>query len=516
MKKQALSIILALVLLLGNSSFLVFAQEINVSDVVEYFGVIDDWGMDDLNLSGVDMTGIDLSTFDSKSAGDLTLEPPIVETPFSTAETDADGLSAKTLLDPATATGSGSFVPCGDGKLNIELKISKANPQVPLEGAGGNIKNAIIVKSIKIKNITDDPDAAEYDLQGCSVCDGGGKLKLDASGNAIIKGWVRLKQIYVAGPVNFDADIVYAMGPSAADEAPIAIAGATLTATGPGFCQAKLNPTAQKATYEDCGGKLSYKVDVTVPANLKFVVPLEIWVNNTVYGDYICRYTVFGASGYPFGGDYCTPGYQIPLKEGQRIRFEAIIPDLVNPIAEVSSGATLDVKWRMGGTKRPMLSTTANPVPGSMDACKAKIVPLAPLEKNPPVVNEKPIKPSGWYGTYENAVVGLYQKCGRFAVMQIRLRNDGGETGYVALPGAVAVNGGTPISYYWLSSTEPEDGKVAIAPGEVVTLLGRLWLTNIPSQLNSNGPVNVSVNLPDHNLFMNGKLHSDKVNWRCY
>ena len=73
--------------------------------------------------------------------------------------------------------------------------------------------------------------------------------------------------------------------------------------------------------------------------------------------------TVFGASGYPFGGDYCTPGYQIPLKEGQRIRFEAIIPDLVNPIAEVSGGATPDVKWRMGGTKPPILTTTANPVP---------------------------------------------------------------------------------------------------------------------------------------------------------
>ena len=88
MKKQALSILLALVLTLSVSAFPVFAQSISEGDAVEYFGVIDDWGMDDLNLSGVDMTGIDLSAFESKSADDLTLEPTIVETPFPAVETD--------------------------------------------------------------------------------------------------------------------------------------------------------------------------------------------------------------------------------------------------------------------------------------------------------------------------------------------------------------------------------------------------------------------------------------------
>ena len=530
MKKQALSILLALVLLLSMLAFPVLAKDIKESDVVEYFGVIDDWGLADLDLSGINTAGIDLSAFEAKSAEELALDPMVVETPVidqGMAVADSDGLSAKTIITGAGSEAKGSFVPCGDGKLNIELKIPRvALPefQVPPEGSGGNIKNAIYVKSIKIKNVTGDPTlGAEHDLQGCSVCDGGGKLMLNANGEAIIKGWVLLPRIYdnVGGTINYDAAVTYAMGPTAA---PITLAipntpPGILTATANDFCQAEIDPSVilgQKATYEECGGKLSYKVDFTVPANLKFVVPLEVWVNNTVYTDYVCRYTLFGSSGYPFGGDYCTPGYQVQLKEGQRIRFEAVIPDLTNPIAEVSGGATLDVKWRFGGTKLPMLATTATSVPGNKDACKAKIVPLAPLGKNPPIVNEKAIKPSGWYNTYENAVVGLYQKCGRFAVMQIRLRNDGGETGYVALPGAVTVNGGTPISYYWLSSTEPEDGKVAIAPGEVVTLLGRLWLTNIPSQLNSNGPVNVSVNLPDHNLFMNGKLHSDKVNWRCY
>ena len=49
-----------------------------------------------------------------------------------------------------------------------------------------------------------------------------------------------------------------------------------------------------------------------------------------------------------------------------------------------------------------------------------------------------------------------------------------------------------------------------------MTLLGRLWLTNLTSQTHSDSPVNVSVNLAEIGTFMNGKLYSDRVNWRCY
>lgn len=144
MKKQALSILLALVLTLSVSAFPVLAQSISEGDAVEYFGVIDDWGMDDLTLSGVDLTGIDLSAFESKSPDDLRLEPTIIETPFAATEmaADGDGLSAKTIITNAGSDAKGSFVPCGDGKLNIELKIPRvADPafQIPPEGTGGNI-----------------------------------------------------------------------------------------------------------------------------------------------------------------------------------------------------------------------------------------------------------------------------------------------------------------------------------------------------------------------------------------
>ena len=43
-----------------------------------------------------------------------------------------------------------------------------------------------------------------------------------------------------------------------------------------------------------------------------------------------------------------------------------------------------------------------------------------------------------------------------------------------------------------------------------------LGLTNLTSQTHSDSPVNVSVNLAEIGTFMNGKLYSDRVNWRCY
>ena len=93
MKKQVLSIILALVLLPSILCFPVFAQEISESQAVEYFGVVEDWAETDLSLAGVDLTEVDLSTFAPKSVEDIALAPETVEVSES-----EDGLTAKWLL----------------------------------------------------------------------------------------------------------------------------------------------------------------------------------------------------------------------------------------------------------------------------------------------------------------------------------------------------------------------------------------------------------------------------------
>lgn len=514
MKKQVLSIILAPVLLLSVLCFPVFAQEISESQAVEYFGVIEDWAETDLALAGVDLTEIDLSTFSSKGAEDVVLAPETVEV--------SDELAAKSILDPASVTITGKYVPCGNGKFNLTIKVKRENPLTAPEGTATNAKNAIYVKSIKIKNVENDPTAGEYELENCDVCKSDGRVTLDVNGEATIKGTITIPHVYdnTAGDLDVDLDFLYASSKTAPDNPVISLVTQPIARDATSFCPGAnwtvANGGFGSGKYEQCGGKASFKVDVEIPAanGPKFVVPSEIHVGSTVYTDYVCRYTLFGSSGYPFGGDYCKPGYQVPVKPGQRIRFEAVIADLTNPLTETSGGADLDVKWRFGATSA-MVTGKMNSVAGSGEACKAKIVPLRPIAPTAPAKDD-PLKPGGWYNTYENAVVGLYQKCGRFAVMQVRVKNVGGELGTLTLPGSVAVNGGTPISYFWLSSIPPVDGKVEIAPDETVTLFGHLWLTNITSQTNSNSSVNVSVMLPEVGLYMNGKLYSDRVNWRCY
>lgn len=513
MKKQVLSIILALVLLPSILCFPVFAQEISESQAVEYFGVVEDWAETDLSLAGVDLTEVDLSTFAPKSVEDIALAPETVEVSES-----EDGLTAKSVINAAIQV-TGSYVPCGNGRLNLTIKVER-DPATP-DDPPANAKNAIYIKSIKISNVTGFPPGSVFELEKCDVCKSDGRVNLDAAGKATIKGYVTLPLVYdeTAGPININLDFEYARSKTAAASEPVInLAGLAINPDANHFCPTN-NWTVMggvgSGKYEQCGGKASFKVDVEIPDDgPKFVVPSEIYVNDTVYTDYVCRYTLFGSSGYPFGGDYCKPGYQVQVKPGQRIRFEAVIADLTNPLAETSSGADLNVRWRFGATK-VMVTGVMNSVPGSGEACKPKIVPLAPIEPTPPAKDD-PLKPGGWYNTYENAVVGLYQKCGRFAVMQVRVKNVGGETGMLTLPGSVTVNGGTPISHYWLSSTPPTDGKVEIAPDETVILYGHIWLTNLTSQTNSDGPVNVSVLLPEVGLYMNGKLYSDKVNWRCY
>ncbi|HPL57963.1 MAG TPA: hypothetical protein PLT22_07240, partial [Flexilinea sp.] len=123
MKKQTLSILLALVLLLSISIFPVFAQELSEDEVSGYFGAIEDWTTQDLALAGVDSEAVDLTEFEAKS----------VENPVPTAElTDevtVEGekgvdLQAKSIIDSITSL-SGEFVGCGDGKIKIEIGLKR-------------------------------------------------------------------------------------------------------------------------------------------------------------------------------------------------------------------------------------------------------------------------------------------------------------------------------------------------------------------------------------------------------
>ncbi|HQG89159.1 MAG TPA: hypothetical protein PKX80_06555, partial [Flexilinea sp.] len=222
MKKQTLSILLALVLLLSISIFPVFAQELSEDEVSGYFGAIEDWTTQDLALAGVDSEAVDLTEFEAKS----------VENPVPTAElTDevtVEGekgvdLQAKSIIDPATVTLSGEFVACGDGKIKIEIGLKRT-----ADSSSTGMPNMIFVKSVIVTIGTTD-----YELQNCKsqYGDACSKVYLDASGNATLTGYVEIPRVLDTTPVSFDVEINYSKTAHGALETPVTKSGGSATST---------------------------------------------------------------------------------------------------------------------------------------------------------------------------------------------------------------------------------------------------------------------------------------------
>jgi hypothetical protein len=66
-------------------------------------------------------------------------------------------------------------------------------------------------------------------------------------------------------------------------------------------------------------------------------------------------------------------------------------------------------------------------------------------------------------------------------------------------------------------STLPAEGnQITLEPGQTVSLVGRLYLTNVTSQTAADTPVLVVVMFPELNMIMGGEAISDKNTERCY
>ena len=144
--------------------------------------------------------------------------------------------------------------------------------------------------------------------------------------------------------------------------------------------------------------------------------------------------------------------------------------------------------------------------------------PLRPFMTFFGVTSDPDIAASGPYGVYEGALWGMYQKCGKYAYMMVRLKNDGIKEEVVDLKHtAVAINGGTPMSWMWVMTTvAPEKGnKIVLDGGQEVILVGRAKVTDIPSQLNADTAMTGAVNFTDFGFYLTGKVYSDHNNTRC-
>ncbi len=429
-------------------------------------------------------------------------------------------LAAKAILSDVSAIAEGTFVPCGDGKLQVRLTLS-AKSDVPAAEAGE--PSIVYIKSIKISAVDGDPSGGTYEVRGCKTENGESceTVMLDAEGKAVLTGLITVPQVYGAGEIAYSAEIEYAKAAGAASEAPLTVSG-KITSGDISLCPTNdLSIVASKGFYEQCGGKMKFTADLQIPeSGMQFMVPAELMIhqkdqpNFTVYQDYECRYTRFDEEGNPIGGDACAAGQRIDLSPNGKIRLEVYLNVMSNPISETSGEESLDLKWRIGGSNYFLMGSLESQ-PGPESLCAARIVPLAPmapaegLEDNP--LPKNPL----WFVTHDKTVVGVYQKCGKFAVMQIRLRNEGAKPGIITLPGAVSVNGGTPISYYWLSTVQPNGNQIELKPGETVSLLGRLYLTNVVSQTNADTPIYGTVSFPEWGFVLGGNLVSDKASSRC-
>ena len=250
------------------------------------------------------------------------------------------------------------------------------------------------------------------------------------------------------------------------------------------------------------------------------------------YTDYTCKYTVYNNGNAAPRTDYCKFGEGIALGTNAVIRFDVTIDHLDTvDVLKLYDGENIPFMFRVGGmtefvgapvylpngTKSYSAWYEAVDFPCPIVSRMQVMDPLHDFLFFKDMISDSPIKPSGYYGTYEGGLWGMYQKCGKYAYMAVRLKNDGLKDELVNLKNvAVAVNGGTPMSWHWILATRDSwDNKILLETGEDVILIGRAKVTDIPSQLNADIAMTGAVNFLDYGFYITGKVFSDHNNTNC-
>ena len=258
------------------------------------------------------------------------------------------------------------------------------------------------------------------------------------------------------------------------------------------------------------------------------------------YTDYTCKYTVYNTNNGAPRTDYCEFGKGIALASNAIIRFDITVNNLSSNILLTYPEQNIPFNFRVGGMPY-LVGKSEGEAQVAYDATVdfegTDYAAFAPVDFPCPIVSrmvvmdplkpfmtffemdsDDPIDPSGAYGVYDGGLWGLYQKCGKYAYMAVRLKNDGIQEEVVNLNNvAVAVNGGTPMSWKWVLSSQPEaeKGKIELNPGEDVVLIGRAKVTDYGYQMNSDLAITGAVNFLDYGFYIQGKVYSDHNNTNC-
>lgn len=305
------------------------------------------------------------------------------------------------------------------------------------------------------------------------------------------------------------------------------------------YCQLSLKPysissklPAVRAKYDQNTGEARFQATIANEGGKKnsafhsrFVIPAEIifpmWDGSTwEYShvkDYTCKYTIYNnANGAP-RTDYCKYGEGIALTENALIRFDISL-NIPSKVLRFYDEADIPFNFRVGGMDK-FVTDFFKPVdfPCPKVTRLSVMDPLKPFMTFYGMEKDDAIEASGAYGVYEGGLWGIYQKCGKYAYMAVRLKNDGMKDEVINLDHvAVAVNGGTPMSWNWVLSTIDADGsKIELPAGEDVILIGRAKVTDVPSQLNADTAMTGAVNFTDYGFYITGKVYSDHNNTNC-
>ena len=566
MKTKTFSILFALVMILSVSVG-VFAQDPSLFDQT--------WDENTVLtvFNDVDMVFPDL--FAAEDSDFLWVDGPgAYGSDWNHHKKDDGNLIAKAPIDlsnPVKGEPKFEYDPCGDGLIKFSVTLAKNTNSSSYGGSTPtwNVKYGP-EKVTYIRDITatvsDGSSSYKASLKKCNGPDNCHKLIWKSDDTAKLSGYLYAPVVMTGGNYNVKLNITWSNYMTALWDVPtdtVEVNGVA-KATKKDYCQSSLTNAAMakgmdpiRAKYDPNTGEARFQVTIRNFAQEKnrafgwnkdtgnkqnYVIPADVLIpigkdsklndaeKFSRYTDYTCKYTVYNNGNAAPRTDYCKFGEGIALGTNAVIRFDVTIDHLDTvDVLKYYDGGDIPFMFRVGGMEQFVGAPSSSSSSLIYSVYKAVDFPcpvVSRMQVMDPLhdflffkdmISDSPIKPSGYYGTYEGGLWGMYQKCGKYAYMAVRLKNDGLKDELVNLKNvAVAVNGGTPMSWHWILATRDSwDNKILLETGEDVILIGRAKVTDIPSQLNADIAMTGAVNFLDYGFYITGKVFSDHNNTNC-
>ena len=441
-----------------------------------------------------------------------------------------EDLEAKAAIEQDKYTvNSATFSPCGDGLIKFDVTIYKADANS--DGYADAYLGSSSVSYLRSILADVDVDGTVYSDLSIKKCTSTGgdncrQIYFNSKGEARIKGYIQtpvvLNSTDTVTVVLHLTHSTYMTALWDVEKQDVINIGGNATADKNNYCQNTIESFEMagvpetRARYDENTGEARLQATVRnyqSTDRVNYVIPAEVIVDGSRYTDYTCKYTIYNTSNGAPRTDYCKFGEGIGVAANGVVRFDITIPSIGYHEGNV------DFTFRVGGMKS-LVKGTFEPVayPCPAETKISVMDPLKPFMTFYENESDNAIKASGAYGVYEDGVWGLYQKCGRMAYIAVRLKNSGIKDEYINLNNvAVAINGGTPISFKWVMSSVSETKKntIYLASGEDVILIGKAHVTDAPYQLNADTSMTAAVNFLDYGLYITGTVYSDHNNTNC-